>query len=62
MLIFVDPGGRTWWYQQLPHVEATLIPVRERSLKIQISLGQAFVRVVSAGSVHYEHAGTSEIV
>ena len=29
MLKFVDPGGRTWWCQQLPHIEITLTPVRK---------------------------------
>jgi hypothetical protein len=40
---YVDPGVCTQWYQQLPYVEATLIPVRERSPNTLISLEQAFI-------------------
>jgi hypothetical protein len=49
MLKFVDPGGCTWchgvwwWYQQLPYVEVTLMPVREQPPNAPISLDQAFV-------------------
>jgi hypothetical protein len=43
MLKFVDPGECIWWYQQLPYVEATLTPVRERSPNTLISLDLAFV-------------------
>lgn len=28
LLKFVDTGGCTWWYQRLPYVEITLMPVR----------------------------------
>jgi hypothetical protein len=42
MLKFVDPGGCTWWHQQLPYVIVHLTPVRERSLNFLISLDQAF--------------------
>ena len=43
MLKYVDPGVCTQWYQQLPYVEATLIPVRERSPNTLTSLDQAFL-------------------
>ena len=33
----------TWWYQQLPRVKVTLVPVKERSLNTLISLDRAFV-------------------
>jgi len=38
MLKFVDP----WWYQQLPDVQVTLVPVREWSPNDVISRDQAF--------------------
>lgn len=38
MLKFVDP----WWYQQLPYVQVTLVPVREQPPNIVISMDQAF--------------------
>jgi hypothetical protein len=43
MLKVVDPGGYTWWYQQIPYVEVTLIPVREPFMNALISLDQAFI-------------------
>ena len=43
MLKFVDSGGHTWWYQQIPYIEITFIPVRERPPSTPISLDQACV-------------------
>jgi hypothetical protein len=43
MLKFVDSGGRTWWYQQIPYIEITLIPVGERPPSTPVSLDQACV-------------------
>jgi hypothetical protein len=34
-----------WWYQLLPYVQVTLIPVRERSPNSIISLDQALAGV-----------------
>lgn len=45
MLKFVDPGG--WWYQQLPNVEVTPMPVREWPPNASISLDQ----VLSSGNI-----------
>jgi hypothetical protein len=59
MLKFVDPSGCIGWYQQLPHVEVALVPVRERSPNNLISLDQAFVSGVPVSLVRYEHAGIS---
>ena len=51
--------GCMWWYQRLPYVEFSSMPVKEQSSETSVSLERA---VVSAALVQCEYTGASGLV